>query len=342
MEKLGQLRARDEWDLIVVDTPPSRSALDFLDAPKRLGSFLDGRFIRVLMAPAKVGGRAGMKFLNVGMSMMTGALGKLLGGQLLQGRADVRGRDGHHVRRLPHARGRHVPAAPGARHGVPGGGRARSGTRCARRRTSWSGWPPRTCRWPGWCSTGCTAAAPPSCPPSGRWPPRKILKSPALWIRTDGKAGLRNSPDTYGSSDSSGSPKRPHDRTPGRLDPADRTTDADRASTGRRRRTGPWNSSPRACCGCTPSACSCSPASSARGTASPRCTPRWRWPKWPRCPATSTTWRGCGTSATGSRPGGRCDAAGPAATLHERSTPEAVPARRRGQCPGAADGRLRR
>ncbi|MGW0735401.1 ArsA family ATPase [Streptomyces sp. NPDC002851] len=83
MEKLGQLRARDEWDLIVVDTPPSRSALDFLDAPKNLGSFLDGKFIRVLMAPAKVGGRAGMKFLNVGMSMMTGTLGKLLGGQFL-------------------------------------------------------------------------------------------------------------------------------------------------------------------------------------------------------------------------------------------------------------------
>ncbi|MFJ8645571.1 ArsA family ATPase [Streptomyces sp. NPDC093546] len=84
MEKLGQLRARDEWDLIVVDTPPSRSALDFLDAPKRLGSFLDGTFIKLLMAPAKVGGRAGMKFLNVGMSMMTGTLGKLLGGQLLR------------------------------------------------------------------------------------------------------------------------------------------------------------------------------------------------------------------------------------------------------------------
>ncbi|MFG2366153.1 ArsA family ATPase [Streptomyces mirabilis] len=84
MEKLGQLRARDEWDLIVVDTPPSRSALDFLDAPKRLGSFLDGRLIRLLTAPAKLGGRAGMKFLNVGMSMMTGTLGKLLGGQLLK------------------------------------------------------------------------------------------------------------------------------------------------------------------------------------------------------------------------------------------------------------------
>ncbi|WP_446038805.1 ArsA-related P-loop ATPase [Streptomyces sp. SID1121] len=83
MEKLGQLRARDSWDLIVVDTPPSRSALDFLDAPKRLGSFLDGKFIRLLMAPAKVGGRAGMKFLNVGMSMMTGTIGKVLGGQFL-------------------------------------------------------------------------------------------------------------------------------------------------------------------------------------------------------------------------------------------------------------------
>ncbi|MGW7517002.1 ArsA family ATPase [Streptomyces sp. NPDC054796] len=86
MEKLGQLRTQDTWDLIVVDTPPSRSALDFLDAPKRLGSFLDGRFIKLLMAPAKVGGKAGMKFVNLGMaglSMFTGALNKLLGAGLL-------------------------------------------------------------------------------------------------------------------------------------------------------------------------------------------------------------------------------------------------------------------
>ena len=45
MEKLGQLRRADEWDLIVVDTPPSRSALDFLDAPQRLSRFLDGRLL---------------------------------------------------------------------------------------------------------------------------------------------------------------------------------------------------------------------------------------------------------------------------------------------------------
>ncbi|MFI2612568.1 ArsA family ATPase [Kitasatospora sp. NPDC018619] len=83
MEKLGQLRAAEEWDLIVVDTPPSRSALDFLDAPNRLGSFLDGRVIRILTAPAKVGGRSAMRFLNAGVGLLTGTLGKIFGAQLL-------------------------------------------------------------------------------------------------------------------------------------------------------------------------------------------------------------------------------------------------------------------
>ena len=59
------------WDLIVVDTPPSRSALDFLDAPKRLGSFLDGRFIRLISAPAKLGGRAGLRIVNVGIGLVS-------------------------------------------------------------------------------------------------------------------------------------------------------------------------------------------------------------------------------------------------------------------------------
>ena len=88
MEKLGQLRARASeegtWDLIVVDTPPSRSALDFLDAPKRLGSFLDGRFIRLLMAPAKAGGRAYLKVFSSGVTMATTVMSKVLGGQVLQ------------------------------------------------------------------------------------------------------------------------------------------------------------------------------------------------------------------------------------------------------------------
>src|SRR2546429_4534669 len=82
MEKLGQLRRADEWDLIVVDTPPSRSALDFLDAPQRLGRVLDGRLIRLLMAPARAGGRADMKGLSAGVGSVTGGLTKGLGGQM--------------------------------------------------------------------------------------------------------------------------------------------------------------------------------------------------------------------------------------------------------------------
>ena len=87
MEKLGQLRRTGDetgsWDLIIVDTPPSRSALDFLDAPNRLGSFLDGRLIKVLMAPAKAGGGFAMKVLASGFSIATMALNKLLGSGLL-------------------------------------------------------------------------------------------------------------------------------------------------------------------------------------------------------------------------------------------------------------------
>ena len=90
MEKLGQLRLEADrdpdnprWDLIVVDTPPSRSALDFLDAPKRLGSFLDGRFIRILAAPAKAGGRAYIKVFSAGVNAVTKTLTKVLGGQML-------------------------------------------------------------------------------------------------------------------------------------------------------------------------------------------------------------------------------------------------------------------
>jgi anion-transporting ArsA/GET3 family ATPase len=84
MEKLGQLRRADEWDLIVVDTPPSRSALDFLDAPQRLGRFLDGRLIRMLAVPAKAGGRAYLKVLNAGFGIVAGVLTKVLGAQVLK------------------------------------------------------------------------------------------------------------------------------------------------------------------------------------------------------------------------------------------------------------------
>jgi anion-transporting ArsA/GET3 family ATPase len=84
MEKLGQLhrdaRKQGGPDLIVVDTPPSRSALDFLDAPERLSSFLDGRFIRLLMAPA----RGPARLMSAGLGVVTNALTKILGTQVLR------------------------------------------------------------------------------------------------------------------------------------------------------------------------------------------------------------------------------------------------------------------
>ncbi len=84
MEKLGQLRARDEWDLIVVDTPPSRSALDFLDAPQRLGRFLDGRMLRLLLAPARAGGRAYLKVVGASFGLFTRILTKIIGTDALR------------------------------------------------------------------------------------------------------------------------------------------------------------------------------------------------------------------------------------------------------------------
>lgn len=87
MEKLSQLHAQAQrdgtWDLIIVDTPPSRSALDFLDAPARLGSFLDGRFIRILTAPARGAGRGLGRLVGAGFGLFAGVLTKILGAQLL-------------------------------------------------------------------------------------------------------------------------------------------------------------------------------------------------------------------------------------------------------------------
>jgi anion-transporting ArsA/GET3 family ATPase len=84
MEKLGQLAATGEWDLIVVDTPPSRSALDFLDAPNRLGRFLDGRMIRVLTAPARAGGRTGMRVMTAGIGVFAKVFSRVLGSDLIR------------------------------------------------------------------------------------------------------------------------------------------------------------------------------------------------------------------------------------------------------------------
>ena len=83
MEKLGQLdkeaRRTGQYDLIVVDTPPSRSALDFLDAPERLSSFLDGKFMKLLLAPA----RGPARLMTAGFGLVTNALTRIIGAQVL-------------------------------------------------------------------------------------------------------------------------------------------------------------------------------------------------------------------------------------------------------------------
>lgn len=79
MEKLGQLLSQGRWDLVVVDTPPSRNALDFLDAPKRLGSFMDGRLWRLLLAPGRGIGR----LVTGAMGLAMKALSTVLGSRML-------------------------------------------------------------------------------------------------------------------------------------------------------------------------------------------------------------------------------------------------------------------
>jgi anion-transporting ArsA/GET3 family ATPase len=83
MEKLGQLVAAGKWDLVVVDTPPSRSALDFLDAPQRLSAFLDGRMIRLLSGPARAGSRSVRRLVGAGFGLFTRTISTILGGQMV-------------------------------------------------------------------------------------------------------------------------------------------------------------------------------------------------------------------------------------------------------------------
>jgi anion-transporting ArsA/GET3 family ATPase len=73
--KLYELDQEGDWDLLVLDTPPSRNALDFLDAPGRLSHFFQGRAIRVLMRPAGIGGRLIGRGTGVVFSILTRVTG---------------------------------------------------------------------------------------------------------------------------------------------------------------------------------------------------------------------------------------------------------------------------
>lgn len=78
-EKLYELAEEGDWDLVVVDTPPTRNALDFLDAPQRLAHFLDHRLYKVLMSPT----RGIVRAVNVAAQAVMRSLSKVVGAEVI-------------------------------------------------------------------------------------------------------------------------------------------------------------------------------------------------------------------------------------------------------------------
>jgi anion-transporting ArsA/GET3 family ATPase len=75
MEKLFELHSEGRYDLLVLDTPPTRNALDFLDAPKRLTQFIEGRSLRVFMKPTGLAARVAGRGASVALSVMKRIVG---------------------------------------------------------------------------------------------------------------------------------------------------------------------------------------------------------------------------------------------------------------------------
>jgi anion-transporting ArsA/GET3 family ATPase len=84
MEKLHELHAEGRYDLLVLDTPPSRNALDFLDAPDRLSRFIDSRSLQFFLAPS----RTGLKLFSRGTGLIFSILKRVTGVDLLQDLSD--------------------------------------------------------------------------------------------------------------------------------------------------------------------------------------------------------------------------------------------------------------
>ena len=79
MEKLYELSASGSFDLIVVDTPPTRNALDFLDAPRRITRFLDNRVFRLLMLPT----RAYLRAVGVATQAFFRTISRVVGSEVV-------------------------------------------------------------------------------------------------------------------------------------------------------------------------------------------------------------------------------------------------------------------
>jgi anion-transporting ArsA/GET3 family ATPase len=80
MEKLHELHDEGGYDLIVVDTPPTRHALDFLDAPKRLIRLLDNRIFRLLMMPT----RAYLRVASIAVQTFLRTVSRVIGTEVVE------------------------------------------------------------------------------------------------------------------------------------------------------------------------------------------------------------------------------------------------------------------
>lgn len=84
MERLYEVHGTGKYDLIVIDTPPTRNAMDFLDAPKRMAEFFGGRLLRWLTMPYRMGGGRGARMINVASRPFYQIADRILGSQFLQ------------------------------------------------------------------------------------------------------------------------------------------------------------------------------------------------------------------------------------------------------------------
>ncbi|MDP3938209.1 MAG: ArsA-related P-loop ATPase [Deltaproteobacteria bacterium] len=88
MEKVNALEAEGSWDLIVVDTPPTRHALDFFSASRRMGEFLEGNRFLAMMTPEGRRGLTGGRILGFGLGAITRLIERVTGTELLQAARD--------------------------------------------------------------------------------------------------------------------------------------------------------------------------------------------------------------------------------------------------------------
>ncbi len=84
MERLYEIHSSGRYDLIIIDTPPTRNALDFLEAPARMADFFGGRLLRWLTMPYRVGGKRGARMINVASKPFYQLADRALGSQFLQ------------------------------------------------------------------------------------------------------------------------------------------------------------------------------------------------------------------------------------------------------------------